>query len=167
MTSRSHVTNFIKDIYKADDFEWKEINVKFLNEYEYWLKSKRECNHNSTMKYVVNFGKVIRIAYAEGYLDRNPLERFKITLEKSDRDVLSENEIERIQQLELNGRLDKVRDCFVFSIFSGLPFADLEELTMSYIEKDQNGNMWIKKSRHKTDIGFIVPVLLDFAVHFI
>jgi site-specific recombinase XerD len=159
LTSRSHVSNFIKEAYEMDDLEWKEINVKFLNEYEYWLKTQRECNHNSSMKYIVNFGKAIRIAYSEGYMDRNPLDQFKITLEKTHRDVLSEEEIEWIQDLDLHGRLDKVRDCFVFSIYSGLPFIDLEELTMDDIEKDKNGKLWIVKSRHKTDIDFIIPVL--------
>lgn len=111
------------------------------------------------MKYIVNFGKAIRIAYSEGYMDRNPLDQFKITLEKTKRDVLSETEIEQIQELDLHGRLEKVRDCFVFSIYSGLPFIDLEELTMDDIEKDKNGKLWIVKSRHKTDIDFIIPVL--------
>lgn len=159
LTSRKHVTNFISETYGVDDLKWTEINVKFLNDYEYWLKSNKECNHNSTMKYIVNFGKAIRIAYSEGYMDRNPLDQFKITLEKTKRDVLSETEIEQIQELDLHGRLEKVRDCFVFSIYSGLPFIDLEELTMDDIEKDKNDKLWIVKSRHKTDIDFIIPVL--------
>lgn len=159
LTSRTHVAAFVLDHFNQEDIEWKLVNPNFLNEYEHWLKLKKGCNHNSSMKYIVNFGKVIRLAYAEGYLDRNPLERFKITLEKVVRNVLSESEIEKIIELDLNGRLDKVRDCFVFSIYSGLPFVDLEHLTTIDIYEDKKGNQWINKNRYKTEVDFLTPVL--------
>ena len=88
------------------DFE--QINFKFLHDYEHYLKSVRKCNHNSTMKYIKNLGKIISLAYAEGYLTLNPFNRFKLTYEKVNRVALTEVEIKNIQQLKIEDELSLI-----------------------------------------------------------
>jgi hypothetical protein len=70
LTSRGHLENFIKKVYGKADLSFEFVDFKFLNEYEHYLKSVRKCNHNSTMKYIKNAGKIINQAFAEGYLDQ-------------------------------------------------------------------------------------------------
>jgi len=159
LTSRAHLEKFIQKVYGKSDLSFEFVDFKFLNDNEHYLKSVRKCNHNSTMKYIKNAGKIINQAFAEGFLERNPFGKFKLSYETVKRDPLSEKEIQRIVDLDVDERLDRVRDCFLFSIYSGIPFGDLETLTMDDIHDDKEGNLWISKSRNKTEVEFITPIL--------
>ncbi|WP_281765089.1 phage integrase SAM-like domain and Arm DNA-binding domain-containing protein [Neptunitalea lumnitzerae] len=61
----SHLEAFIKEEYKNDDYRLNAIDYQFINKLEYYLKTVRKCNHNSTLKYINNFKKIIRIALAK------------------------------------------------------------------------------------------------------
>ena len=55
------------------------------------------------------------------------------------------------------GRLDKVRDCFLFSCYTGLSFCDMATLSMDDIQT--NGTVhYIKRNRAKTDVQYIIPL---------
>ncbi len=157
--SRNHAYSFIAKAYKIEDIPFEEVNYKFLNEYEHYLKTVRKCNHNSSMKYIRNLGKIINQAHAEGYLEKNPFGKYKMSFERVIKDPLTDNEINRLIALNVDERLEKIRDFFVFGIYTGLPFVDLEKLTMDDIYEDKEGKLWIKKNRNKTELEFLVPVL--------
>ena len=56
-TCYNHVEQFIDEEYRKDDFPMNSINHHFISKFEYFLKTKRACNHNSALKYVNNFKK--------------------------------------------------------------------------------------------------------------
>ena len=160
LTSRSHVKEFVKKVYKKEDLSFEQVDYKFLNDFEHYLKSVRKCNHNSTMKYIKNAGKVINLAFAEGYLERNPFSKFKLSYETVERVILTQEEVDRMIDMDIKlDRLDKVRDMFVFCIHTGVSFCDVIELRMNHIYEDRDGTKWIKNKRMKTKIEFMVPIL--------
>ena len=159
-TSKSHVATFIKYQYGLDDFELDRIDFKFLNDYEHYFKVVRKCNHNSTMKYIKNLGKVIRLGLAEGYMTKNPFDKFKLTYKTVQRDILTIEEVEKLVKLKIpEERLDRVRDLFVFCIYTGLAFVDVTNLKMEHLVKTNEGTTWIKNSRCKTSVSFLIPLL--------
>ncbi len=105
LTSLSHAKEFIIKTYRKEDLPFEKVDYKFLSEYEHYLKSIRKCNHNSTMKYIKNLGKIINQAFAEGYLERNPFAKFKLSYETVKREPLSEKEIQQIIELDVDERL--------------------------------------------------------------
>lgn len=110
-----------------------QVDHTFLNDFEHYFKTVRKCNHNSTMKYIKNLGKVIRLALAEGYITKNPFDKFKLTYKTVHRDVLTHEEVARIVQIEIEEpRLERVRDMFVFCIYTGIAFADVCDLRIAY-----------------------------------
>jgi hypothetical protein len=42
------------------------IDHHFITDYDYWLKSKRNCDNNSAVKYIENFKKIIVPALDNG-----------------------------------------------------------------------------------------------------
>ncbi|SHE82135.1 phage integrase SAM-like domain and Arm DNA-binding domain-containing protein [Dysgonomonas macrotermitis] len=46
-TSYRHTEQFIKSQYKKDDVYLDDVNHQFINDYEFFLKTERNCNHNS------------------------------------------------------------------------------------------------------------------------
>lgn len=159
-TSKSHVAAFIKYQYGQDDLELDRIDFKFLCDYELYFKVVRKCNHNSTMKYIKNLGKVIRLGLAEGYTTRNPFDKFKLTYKTVQRDILTIEEVEKLVKLKIQeDRLDRVRDLFVFCIYTGLAFVDVTNLKMEHLVRTSEGTTWIKNSRYKTSVSFLIPLL--------
>jgi hypothetical protein len=41
--------------YQIEDIDIKQLNYEFISNYEFWLKSVRKCDHNTSVKYLSNF----------------------------------------------------------------------------------------------------------------
>lgn len=159
-TSLMHTQAFIRRKYKQDDLYLTELNHDFLIDYEIYFKTVRKCAHNTTLKYIKNFKKIIRLAMANGYIDRDPFVNFKMRPKPVDRGFLSEDELNAIITKEFaSERIEQVRDCFVFSCFTGLAHSDLKRLNKTHIVIGTDGKKWIKIKRKKTDNLSSIPVL--------
>ena len=58
-TSLQHTKSFIEWKYGANDIDIRQLNYEFVSQYEFWLKTLRNCNHNTAIKYIANFRKII------------------------------------------------------------------------------------------------------------
>lgn len=56
-------------------------------------------------------------------------------------------------------RLEQVRDVFVFCSFTGLAFVDVKNLKEEHIIRSNGDEMWIRKSREKTNNMCNIPLL--------
>ncbi|MEQ9413837.1 MAG: site-specific integrase, partial [Cyclobacteriaceae bacterium] len=129
-TSKKHTRDFMKWKYNVDDMNIKDLNYEFITDYEFWLKSVRKCDHNTTMKYLSNFKKIVNICLKNGWLARNPFLGYKITKREIERPYLSHDELEAISSREFPVvRISQVRDIFLFSCYTGLAYADVKKLS--------------------------------------
>lgn len=159
-TCKKHVTEYIRKKYKKNDIPVQDVGHKFITGFEYYLKTTRKCAHNSAIKYITNFKKIIRIAYANDWIDKDPFVNWKGKLKIVEREFLAEGEIQRIIDLKFKiKRLDQVRDIFVFCCFTGLAYADVKKLTNADIVIGSDGEKWIKTRRTKTDTRSNIPIL--------
>ncbi|WP_162055591.1 site-specific integrase [Pontibacter pamirensis] len=159
-TSLLHTLNFIKWKYKAEDIDVKRLDFGFISDYEFWLKSVRGCAHNTTMKYLGNFKKVIHICMKNGWLQRDPFLGFKMSKKEVVRAFLSKEELQKMAGREFEmERLSQVRDIFLFSCFTGLAYADVQKLKRSEIVTGPDGGKWIYTSRQKTDTTSRISLL--------
>lgn len=71
-TSYRHTEEFIRFNYQKDDVYLDEVNHQFIKDYEFFLKTERNCNHNSATKYLKNFKKIIRICLANEWIKKDP-----------------------------------------------------------------------------------------------
>lgn len=159
-TCYNHVEQFIREEYRTDDHPMNDINHHFISKFEYFLKTKRECNHNSALKYVNNFKKIIRIALANQWMDRDPFYNYKVQFETVEREFLNEEEVQQLIDKDLYlDRLKLVRDMFVFSCYTGLAYSDVKKLSSADITKGIDGGKWIRIKRTKTKSLSSIPLL--------
>ena len=59
-TSLSHTIEFLQWKYKVSDIEINKIDHAFVTDYEFWLRSVRNCANNTAIKYIKNFSKIIK-----------------------------------------------------------------------------------------------------------
>ena len=159
-TAKKHLKNYINHEYKIEDIPVTEIDNKFITGFEYYLKTEKNCAHNTTIKYITNFKKIVRIAYANDWIVKDPFFNWKGILKTVEREFLDEEEIQRLIEKEFSiHRLNLVKDIFVFSCFTGLAYADVKALNKDNIVIGIDGGRWIKTTRKKTKTKSNVPLL--------
>ncbi|MEO6722836.1 MAG: site-specific integrase [Ferruginibacter sp.] len=159
-TSLQHTQAFLIYQFGINDIDIKKIDHAFVSEYDFYLRSIRKCNNNTTLKYIKNFGKIIRICLSNGWIVRNPFLNYKGKIKVADPVHLSEDEIQRMADKEFKiDRLNQVRDVFLFCCFTGLAYVDVKKLKVSEITKGVDGELWIFTNRQKTDTRSAIPLL--------
>lgn len=159
-TSRNNLERFIKAEYKKNDYYLKDVDHAFISKYETFLRTKRNCNNNSMVKYIKNFRKIIKLALDNEWIKTDPMRKIKLRLEEVDRPFLTELELKSIMdKIFTIPRIDQVRDIFVFCCFTGLAYVDVKSLSRKDIITAGDGTFWIKKQRHKSKIWAHVPIL--------
>jgi len=115
-TSLSHTKTFIWWKYKQEDIELNKLNYEFIEDYNFWLRSVRKCGHNSTIKYLSNFRKIIKRCLKRGWLDRDPFVGFNMAKKEVVRTALTNEELNTIASREFAiTRLAVVKDIFLFN----------------------------------------------------
>lgn len=159
-TSLKHTKEFLEWKYNLSDIEITKIDHAFITEYEFYLRSVRNCCNNTAVKYIKNFSKIIKICLANDWLDKNPFSNYKSKVKEVERVYLSEAEIQNIINKEFKTeRLSLVRDIFLFSCFTGLAYIDVKNLTKSHISIGIDGAKWIFTHRQKTEAASKIPIL--------
>jgi site-specific recombinase XerD len=159
-TSFKHTQDYLKYQYGINDIDIRKINNAFVANYDYYLRSVRKCSNNTVVKYLRNFGKIIRICLANGWIVANPFANYKSKVKVVERVFLTQDEIQKMANKEFaSDRLTQVRDVFLFCCFTGLAYVDIQKLKTTEIQKGIDGERWIFINRKKTDTRSAIPLL--------
>ena len=151
---------FMRHTYHRDDLYLDEVDRRFVEEFEFYLKTHRGCCHNTATKYLKNFKKITRIALAREWMQRDPFAEIRFSLQPVKREMPEKAEIERLMHKEIDiPRLAQTRDLFIFCCFTGLAFSDIKQLAPEHIVTDMQGHRWIRKPRQKTGNMCNIPLL--------
>jgi site-specific recombinase XerD len=159
-TSLKHTKDFLMWKYNIADIDITKIDHSFITDYEFYLRTVRNCANNTAVKYIKNFNKIIKICLANHWIERNPFANYKSKVKEVDRVYLTEEEIQQIINKDFGtDRLSLVRDIFLFSCFTGLAYIDVKNLTKSHISIGIDGEKWIFTHRQKTESASKIPIL--------
>jgi integrase len=159
-TSLKHTIEFMQWKYNISDIDITKIDHAFITDYEFWLRSVRNCANNTAVKYLKNFNKIIKLCLANDWIDKNPFANYKSKVKDVERVYLTEAEIQSIIEKDFKTeRLSLVRDIFLFSCFTGLAYIDVKNLTKSHISFGIDGEKWIFTHRQKTESASKIPIL--------
>ncbi len=113
------------------------------------------------MKHIQRLRKMITLAYHIEWIERDPFVKFKPKLEKTEREFLTDLELESIESYRpAIERMAVVKDLFVFSCYTGISYADIMKLTSDNIVLGIDNTKWIMDNRNKTGTPFKIPLLL-------
>ena len=158
--TRKRLTSFLKEKYHVSDISLKEINHKFITDFDAYMRSVCGCNANTTAKFIQRFKSVILMARNNGWLHHDPFANYKIKSPKVDRGYLTQEELDVIIQKDFPiKRLEQIRDIFIFACFTGLAYIDVKNLRETNVRVSFDGNLWIMTKRQKTDVQSNIPLL--------
>lgn len=172
--TKNHLEKFLHQKKKGSDIPIENIDYKFLYEFDLFLltlkigKSEKTLERNTVSKHHSRIRTVLISAMKEGYIFKNPYVDFRLKKTPSKRTFLDEEELNSLIAHKLGGNesLIKVRDIFIFSVYTGLRFEDAQQLTIDKIAKNKNGKYNLLIDQDKTNEPLAIP-LLEPAVNII
>lgn len=146
------VREFLAHTYHREDIPLKELNLTFINDFEYFLRTEKKCRTNTVWGYMIVLKHIVAIARNDGRLPFNPFSGYINSPESVDRGYLSQEEIKAVMNYKTANKAHaRIRDLFVFSIFTGLAYADVKNLTTDNLQTMFDGELWIITRRKKTN----------------
>lgn len=100
-TCLSHTKEFLQWKYNVSDIEIDEIDHAFIADFEFYLRTEKSCANNSAVKYIKNFGKIIRMCLANKWLKYDPFISYNSKFIVVDRSFLDEDEIQKLSEKNL------------------------------------------------------------------
>ena len=130
----------------------------FFDTYRLFLK-RRGYAVSTTNRHLHWLGRLMRRAIARGVIRFNPFEGVRYETEKYRPRFLQKHEVERLLAFPVRDETTELsRRMFLFSVFTGLAYADLRTLRRSQIETDGAGRPYIRKARQKTHEESLIPL---------
>jgi integrase/recombinase XerD len=164
--TQGYINRYLNDVLNTPNIYLKELDYKFICDFAnflhcYWPKGHpKVMSNNTVMKHVQRFRKIVTLGYHIEWIDRDPFVRWKPIYEKRERPYLTANELSNIETYHFPiERLERVRDLFIFSCYTGIAYIDIISLSNDNIHKGIDGNDWIFTNRQKTKSPVKVPLL--------
>lgn len=164
--AKTLLSTFLLKQYKMEEMEASQVDGAFIYELETYLrydstfKGTVGIKNNSVVKYMRMFKTACRHAVRVGIIDKNPFDAYDGKLKVTDAIFLTQLELDAIESKSFGvQRLEKVKDIFLFSCYTGYAPVDASNLNSTNIVKDGSGSLWLMARRAKTEIRANVPVL--------
>lgn len=160
------IIEFNNKYYNSTDMPISKINGTYVFNFETYLKF--ESNHNSkvgiknntVVKYFNNLKTILNYGIKMDIIDKNPFNKYDGKVSVTDAVFLTSEELLRIEQKTFSvERLEKVKDVFLFSCYTGYAPVDASKLTAENVIIDSENISWIKTNRQKTNTRANVPIL--------
>jgi len=152
--------SFIKKEYHLSDKPLIEFKASLGNDLKDYFTIDCNIGDNTSFKYISIVKEQLDFAVDKGWLEKNPIANFSCPYKNPHREVLTMIEIGELMNAKMsNHMVERARDCYVFSCFTGYAYNEVNNLTKDNIVIGMDGNKWISLNRHKTDEPELVPLL--------
>lgn len=135
-----------------------DVNYDLIQRFDIYLRKVRNNQDGGCYTKHKVFKAIINQAIIKGYMNDNPYKNFPIKAAKGNREFLSISEVKRVMAYEIdksNETLNRVKDLFLFSCFTGLRYSDVMNIKLENI-KDEPSRIEIKVQ--KTSRPLIIPL---------
>lgn len=156
----NHLEAFLKWKFKKVDHPLEELNLQFLDDFEYYLKTEKKQEQITINKTIQRLRAPIKQAISEGYLDRDPFILYKSKTVRKTVIFLTTEELKTLEEAVLQQkRLSTIQDLFIFCCYTGLAFNEMANLEKQNIQVGFDDINWIQMKREKTQRQISIPIL--------
>ena len=158
-----HLSNFIRSKYGLEDYPLKQLNIAFINDFDFYLRVDAKLKTNTIIQHMINLKKIITRAINQGISLRDPFPEYEKPRWELRYMHISLEELEKVISIAIPAEEHKsvrfIRDMFVFSCFTGLAYSDVRQLSEKHLRKTPDGNTWIDIKRQKTGVESNIKLL--------
>ena len=141
-----------------EDIPLTALATDFFDDYRFHLKKKGYAPATIN-RHLCWLSRLMYRAVSQGTIRFNPFERAKYEVVEHKPRFLSRGDVAKLLAFPLQDEgAELSRRMFLFSVFTGLAFADLQSLRASQIETNSDGRQYIRKARQKTEVESLIPL---------
>ena len=142
----------------VQDISIATITESLFEEYRFFLK-KRGLKASTVNTNLCWLSRLMFRAVSKRIIRCNPFEHAKYEKEENKIRFLQKDDVMKLMAMTMNDRESELaRLMFVFSCFTGLAIADMENLEYRHIQTAADVQRYIHKERQNTKVEFIVPL---------
>lgn len=155
-----HLGNFIKWKYNSSDYPIEELNLQFLDDFTFYLRTVKRQEQVTINKTIQRFRTPIKIAISQGFLDRDPFLLHKAKKVNKAVVFLTLEELHKFESHNFTqDRLSMIQDLFIFCCYTGLAYNEMSNLQIKNLQIGFDQMNWIQMKREKTQRQISVPIL--------
>ena len=165
-STEKYLRQFLQERLKTNDIYLIQLNYRFIVNFENYIrtyrpkKARRTCSNNGAMKHLERLMKITNLSLKMEWLEKDPFRNFKLRYIRNERDYLTERELDLIEGTSfMTIGLNRVKDVFLFSCYTGLSYIDIRELHPNQVLMGMDGNQMIHTKRIKTNESVKIPLL--------
>ncbi len=139
-----------------------EVDALFMKQYTNWMINEQGNNKNTVKRCLKFIKHIMNKALLERIIQENPVKNFPIGEIKGDREFLTLDELNKLEELSHSGKLSrsqvKVLEYFLFDCYTGLRYGDLQRLQYKNLFLDEK-EPFLRIKTQKTGETIIVPLI--------
>lgn len=156
----NHLKKYMKADYNTNDVLCREINAEFVEGLDYYFRNVADCSHNTTVKHMRAFKKIVLIAKRRGLTTGDPYRNYSKTIKRKTPTFLTDGELSKVRESRFDiERLENVRQLFLLACYTGLSYGDLMKLNKDDLIEEDDGQWFIVQPRTKTNEPCMVMIL--------
>ena len=142
----------------VQDISIVTITESLFEEYRFFLK-KRGLKASTVNTNLCWLSRLMFRAVSSRIIRCNPFENAEYEKEEKKIRFLQKGDVMKLMAMRMNDReAELARLMFVFSCFTGMAIADMENLEYRHIQTAADRQRYIRKERQNTKVEFIVPL---------
>ena len=158
--SYKHLAVFVQEKKGVEDITLRSLDKVFYDDFEIFLQTDCKMKPKTVHEHMYRLKKMTMRAVSQGTLRRDPYCRLHPELPKRKSRHLKLEDLKTLMSTQIDKpNLQRVRDWFIFSTFTGLAYADLKRLSVNDITQAEDGSWWIHIKRQKTDTPSVIKLL--------
>ena len=158
--SLNHLKRFMSLKCKLSDIPFTQLDFSFIEKYDFYLRVELKLKPNTILGIMRHLRKMIKLATGEGIITHDPFDGYSPERPKAEQKYLTRDELQKIITTPLDHPCRYLtRDMFLFSVFTGLAYRDICNLTEKNIVRASDGVLWIETTRQKTGTPCEIPLM--------
>ena len=151
---------YIKWKYKQEDIPLLKIDSSFVLGFEEYLLLEKGLAPITVNKVLQRVKQIIQYGIKCDYMKVDPFVEYKPLKTEKELVFLTEEELDLLENYQFaQDRLARVRDLYLFSVYTGLAYHEAFSLKKKHIIKGFDKELRISMKRGKTGKDFEVPLL--------
>lgn len=158
--SLNYLKRFMSLKCKLSDIPFTQLDFSFIEKYDFYLRVELKLKPNTILGIMRHLRKMIKLATGEGIITHDPFDGYSPERPKAEQKYLTRDELQKIITTPLDHPCRYLtRDMFLFSVFTGLAYRDICNLTEKNIVRASDGVLWIETTRQKTGTPCEIPLM--------
>ena len=155
-----HLSRFLSSKFNLTDLPFGALDRSFIDKFDLYLRTECRLAPSTIVLLMSRLKTVIGKAISSGIFTTDPFAEYEPQRPRRQQRYLTREELHRLMTTPLpTSNLYHIRDMFLFSCYTGISYGDLCRLTAANIETTEDGTVWIKAMREKTNVEFEIPLL--------